>query len=388
MRSFHLFSGLVLLFMVSSFGCDAAPNKIPPQVYRRTAFLGDSITDGNTYPSFVREALMNARLPGMVAINAGIGGDTAKGMRARLERDVLAYKPTLVTLSVGANDSLQGVSPEAYEADVRAIAAKLKQEGVPLILLTPNLMGARLQSKGGAVLTAYEVALRRIAADYGLRVAEVNRRQSADLAGGQPQLTADGVHPNYEGQRMIARATLDAMGYEAVPVPARIHNKPLPGVIGDWKFRVVDPKEGPLTASTVAQVKPDAHWTSYDLPEEEALAADPSGADTWLDDYRAQGMGVSLNKKVGDGTGSQFLGYAVLKAKRPGPMQFHTGADLRALWLNGKQIYHAEGFRGWHPGRESVTADLVKGNNVIVIETGAIFFLSATDKSFWPLTEK
>src|SRR5947209_2827992 len=112
----------------------------------------------------------------MVTINAGIGGDTARGMRARLDRDVLTFHPTLVTLSAGANDALHGVGPDDYERDVRAIAERLRAEHIPLILLTPNLLGPKQQPKGQKGLDAYEAILRRVVKDFGLRVAEVNQR--------------------------------------------------------------------------------------------------------------------------------------------------------------------------------------------------------------------
>ncbi len=56
----------------------------------RIVFLGDSITDGHTYPLLIQQALREAGQPVPLAINAGIGGDTAEGMRARLDRDVLS----------------------------------------------------------------------------------------------------------------------------------------------------------------------------------------------------------------------------------------------------------------------------------------------------------
>src|SRR5437588_3238182 len=231
--------------------------KIPPRVYRRTVFLGDSITDGNTYPALVRDALAGARLPEMVAINAGIGGDIASGMRSRLERDVLAFHPTLVTLSAGANDTLHGVSADDYERDVRAIAERLRREHVPLILLTPNILGPKQQPKGQKGLEQYEGILRRIADEYGLRIAEVNRRQKEDLAAGKPQLAPDDLHPNYQGQRMIARAVLDAMGYTDAKVPETVVNEPLPGIISSWKLKPLDPKAPRLADSDIAKLKPD-----------------------------------------------------------------------------------------------------------------------------------
>src|SRR5438874_13349439 len=108
---------VILLTMASVvWGDDKPPTtRLAPAVYRRTAFLGDSITDGNSYPQLVRRALLEAGLPDLVAINAGIGGNTAQQMSERLDRDVLAHRPTLVTLHAGANDAHHGVAAADYE---------------------------------------------------------------------------------------------------------------------------------------------------------------------------------------------------------------------------------------------------------------------------------
>ena len=103
----------------------------------RIVFLGDSITDGHTAPLLLRQALGD-RAP--VCINAGVAGDTAAGMKRRLERDVLPRRPTLVALSVGINDVLRGVSTSDYEADVSVISDRLKRDGIPLLILTPNIV--------------------------------------------------------------------------------------------------------------------------------------------------------------------------------------------------------------------------------------------------------
>jgi len=103
----------------------------------RIVFLGDSITDGHTLPLLVRQA------SGATCINAGVAGDTAAGMRRRLERDVLPRRPNRVALSVGINDVLRNVTAADYEADVTAISERLKRDRIPLIVLTPTVLGPK-----------------------------------------------------------------------------------------------------------------------------------------------------------------------------------------------------------------------------------------------------
>jgi acyl-CoA thioesterase-1 len=110
---------------------------------RRIVFLGDSITDGHTYPALIEQGLKAASRRPPVCVNAGIGGDTAAGMLARLQRDVLVHEPDLCTLHVGANDVLRGVTLADYERDVTAIASQLQAAKVPLLILTCCPMGPK-----------------------------------------------------------------------------------------------------------------------------------------------------------------------------------------------------------------------------------------------------
>ena len=53
----------IILLLVSIMALPvaaAAGERVGPEVYQRTVFLGDSITDGNTYPQLVRDALAGA----------------------------------------------------------------------------------------------------------------------------------------------------------------------------------------------------------------------------------------------------------------------------------------------------------------------------------------
>src|SRR3954467_5849216 len=101
----------------------------------RIVFLGDSITDGNTYPLLIKQALTQAGLPAPLLTNAGVGGDTAGQMLARLDRDVLPYQPSLVTISAGINDANQGISPATFESNIKGILDRLAAAHIPSMIL-------------------------------------------------------------------------------------------------------------------------------------------------------------------------------------------------------------------------------------------------------------
>ena len=73
-------------------------------------FYGDSITDQRLYTSFT-ESYIVTRFPQLHVkfVHSGWGGDRVIGggggpMELRIKRDVLTYKPTVVTIMLGMND--------------------------------------------------------------------------------------------------------------------------------------------------------------------------------------------------------------------------------------------------------------------------------------------
>jgi lysophospholipase L1-like esterase len=126
----------------------APPEPAAPFALRdgdRVVFYGDSITQDGAYARFVEE-YVRTRFPrwDVRFFNAGVGGDTVKGGGAgpvdvRLERDVIALKPTVVTIMLGMNDG--GYKPfdpttlAAFGDGYRAIVSKL-QGALPGVRLT------------------------------------------------------------------------------------------------------------------------------------------------------------------------------------------------------------------------------------------------------------
>ena len=72
----------------------------------RAVFLGNSITDGGHYHSYIWLYYMT-RFPNkpITIMNAGIGGESAWDIKDRLDYDVFDRKPTYVTLTFGMNDT-------------------------------------------------------------------------------------------------------------------------------------------------------------------------------------------------------------------------------------------------------------------------------------------
>ena len=328
---------------------------LAPGEPERLVFLGDSITDGHTLPLLVRQALGD-RAP--VCINAGVAGDTAAGMRKRLERDVLSRRPTRVALSVGINDILRKIPPSEYEADVTAISERLKREAVPMLILTPTILGPK-HAEPEKRLAEYLSILRRLASKEGYAVAEVHALMQEGRAAGRELIEPDQVHLTFDGYRVMARAVLDGLGRRDVPAPAELTLEPMDGVVREWTIRGLP--DGKPISLTLPQSAKAAHW--------------------WLDQERRRGFAVELDKAVGPA--KRFAASAVLESKDAHDVFFNTGAQLESITLNGRLLWKGEGWTGWHAGKERIPARLEPGRNTIEIESGSAFFLSVTEENHW-----
>jgi lysophospholipase L1-like esterase len=311
------------------------------QPEERIVFLGDSITDGHTLALLVEQALQGPR-----SINAGVAGDTASGMRKRLDRDVLSRRPGRVVLSVGINDIFHKVSPEEYERDVLGIADRLKEKGIPLLLCTPTLLGAR-HAETERKLEDYIAVLRKV----GSPIAEVRAVMKERRAAGEELLEPDQVHLTFPGYRAMARAVLDGLGHKEVEVPRALTLQPLPGIVREWKLRELPHGEGvPLV---LPQREPVQHW--------------------WMDQERQRGFAVELGKA------KRYQATATVSSPAARDVFLYTGASIESITLNGERLWKSEGWTGWHAGKERIPARLRAGPNTIEIESGNSFFLSIAE---------
>lgn len=172
-------------------------------------FLGDSVTAGyglavdEAYPARVAELLASSGAP-IRAVNAGVSGDTSAGGLERLER-LLAQKPAVVVVELGANDGLRGQPVDGIAANLHEIVARAQAAGARVIVA-----GMRIPPNYGAEYAeAFAAIYPAIARETGATLLPF---LLADVAG-HPELNqADGIHPTAEGQRRVARtlaATLE-----------------------------------------------------------------------------------------------------------------------------------------------------------------------------------
>ena len=146
-------------FLALGLLCDAAhaaPKAEPFADGTRLAFIGDSITHYGLYPVYL-ETFYYTRYPKrkIEFINLGIAGDTAAGSVARYSWDIQSQKVRVASIMFGMNDVSRSLYQagktwpemekqrvaklEEYEANLRLIVAKLREDGTKIILLTPSI---------------------------------------------------------------------------------------------------------------------------------------------------------------------------------------------------------------------------------------------------------
>ena len=163
--------------------------------------LGDSLTAG--YGLAASEALpaqlenrLRAEGFNVRVRNAGVSGDTTAGGRARLDW-VLAERPHVVLLALGANDGLRAVDPAQTRANLDAILTELKRRGIKVVfagmLAPPNL--------GTTYGAAFKAVFADLARRHDVKFYPFLLRGVASV----PRLNlADGIHPNAEGVGVMA----------------------------------------------------------------------------------------------------------------------------------------------------------------------------------------
>jgi len=183
--------------LVGTAHAQTAPTKI--------AFLGDSLAAGyGVGPAQSIPARLEAALKkdgrNVTVINHGVSGDTTAGGLERIDW-MLADKPDIVLVELGANDALRATDPATTERNLDAIVSKLKAAGVTVWLagmLAPRNYGPEYAQKFDGLYT-------RLADKHGVPLYPF----FLDGVAQDPALNqADGIHPNPKGVDVVVERIL------------------------------------------------------------------------------------------------------------------------------------------------------------------------------------
>lgn len=194
-------AGLALsLFTANGGNAMAAPVRI-------LAF-GDSLTAGYGLPEgdgFVPQLQMALQKMGreVSVINGGVSGDTTAGGLSRLDW-MLADKPDMVILELGANDMLRGLPPAEARANLDAIIQRIRQSGAKLLLV--GMLAAR--NMGEEYRQQFDAIYPDLAKQHDVPLYPF----FLDGVAARPELNqSDGLHPTKEGVAVIVANILPAV---------------------------------------------------------------------------------------------------------------------------------------------------------------------------------
>jgi lysophospholipase L1-like esterase len=176
----------------------------PKEGERRVVFYGNSITD-----AWARH--FGDQFPGKPYVGRGISGQTTPQMLVRFRQDVIDLRPSAVVILAGTNDIAGNTGPSTLrmiEENLTSMVELARANGIRVVLCSvlpvydypwrPGIQPAPKIIALNTWMKGYAAARDIVFVDYWSAMADDRQGLSADLTG-------DGVHPNEDGYRVMAR---------------------------------------------------------------------------------------------------------------------------------------------------------------------------------------
>jgi len=164
--------------------------------------LGDSISAGygievsQGWVTLLQQKL-NEKDKGHIIHNDSISGDTTAGGLARINQALTLDKPDIVIIELGANDGLRGLPPELIKSNLAEIAHRAQQAGAKVLLLSMKIP----PNYGKRYIDLFYNIYPQLATELGVPYVPFIME---DVALTKDMMQQDGLHPNANGQPVIA----------------------------------------------------------------------------------------------------------------------------------------------------------------------------------------
>lgn len=187
----------------------------------RWVFTGDSVTHGAAHTFGERDyvQLFEERLRWELGrrrdhvIRTAVSGRTVADLAADLDWSVLQYRPDVVSIMLGLNDSQSaGVGPEEFVETCGRVIRRLTETGAAIILHTPNRVRSA-ESGEYPQLAWFAEAIRALARSNGcLLVDHFRAWERPEGSGATAAWLGQTCHPNAYGHRALATLLLARLG--------------------------------------------------------------------------------------------------------------------------------------------------------------------------------
>lgn len=159
--------------------------------------FGDSLSAAYGIP---RESgwvsLLQRQLPQHRVVNASVSGETTAGGLTRLPNILVAHRPHLTIIELGANDGLRGLPLQYTARNLEAMIDLAKKQGSAVLLV-----GMRLPPNyGPAYMLRFERLFTRVAKAKNVRLVPFLLEGMAEQ---RERFLADGLHPDADAQPLL-----------------------------------------------------------------------------------------------------------------------------------------------------------------------------------------
>jgi acyl-CoA thioesterase-1 len=203
----------ILLVLLVAAGCSKPPSE---RGHKRILILGDSLTAGEgvgialAYPAALEEAIRLKGYPEVTVTGDGISGATTETGLARLKTRLESppgggegEQYDILVLALGANDGLRNLGLAGVRARLSEMILYAQSRGMRVVLA-----GMRIPPHNGLdYMSSFEKIYSDLAREH--RVKRIPFLLKGVAA--KPSLNVDGIHPNAEGHKLLARNVLKVL---------------------------------------------------------------------------------------------------------------------------------------------------------------------------------
>jgi isoamyl acetate esterase len=219
---------LTVLTAAVSLPTRAADDPIPRQVELmkgdKILFFGDSLTalagvDGpkdrgvtTGYVRLFRDGIRERHQDKDIEVDwVATGGHTVPDLLKRVDKDVIAKRPTVVVIQIGCNDARR-IPKDTFKSSLEELIDKLQKEKIRVVQCTLTSVGEKHDgtNRDDAKLDEFAAVEREVARAKGVPLNDLRRAFVEHWKANNPDnrpdgiLTYDGNHFNDAGHRFVA----------------------------------------------------------------------------------------------------------------------------------------------------------------------------------------